>query len=148
MKRSLNTVGMLGIGAHSMMFLCTWYNELWKKCHRCGWYGTLTKIFHPNQNKRHYIYHWQVYIAVATCRKIQNPSLCTEVKGNKNAKQSLLQQGLGIMMKQHQQPWQYKLCCSRTHKHADKLKKWAINWLNTITAKVTSRLITFLKYTE
>lgn len=60
------------------------------------------KIFQPNQN-RNYIYNWQVYIAVATSRKVQNPSLCAGVKGNKNAKQSLLQQGLGIMMKQHQQ---------------------------------------------
>lgn len=101
-----HTVGTLGTGAHPVMFLCTEYNELWRECHRCGWYGTLMKIFQTNQNNRHHIYHWQVYIAVATARKVQKASLCTGVKGKKNAKQSLLQQGLGTMMKQHQQPWQ------------------------------------------
>lgn len=48
-------------------------------------------IWHPYENisnkpEQQALHHWQVYIAVATARKVQKASLCTGVKGKKKCK--------------------------------------------------------------
>lgn len=47
-----------------------------------------------------YIYHQQVYIALARARELQNPSLCTGVKGKK-WQAICVTAGQGTVTKQH-----------------------------------------------
>lgn len=66
-----------GTAAHSMMFLCTEYKELWKECMFTGLKepcDTLTKIFQPSQKSSPAVYLPSSGILTGA-RELSNPSL-------------------------------------------------------------------------
>lgn len=66
-----------GTAAHSMMFLCTEYKELWKECMFTGLKepcDTLTKIFQPSQKSSPAVYLPSSGILTGA-RELPNPSL-------------------------------------------------------------------------